>query len=477
VRFCSDATGNRNSSRANEAQTLADSQPGKNRSSGIGSANSYAIEDTMNVTLASKTLTAASTPSPVKPAPQSRAQTAKARLLVADDEIGPRESVRVVFRDEYEVAAASCGAEAIAYVRQNPVDIAVLDIRMPDLTGIDVLKALKQIDPNIEVIMLTAYETLDTARDAIRYGASDYLNKPFDVRAMRETVARCLENRRKKMAALLELADLQKKTEQLQREVVNNNRALTAGVLSSGVIHDVNNPISIIMIKTEMLIEKIRRVQGCDPTTVADLTKDLELINRETERCRSITRRFLDLSRRKEDAAQSLNANNLVADVLALLKAHPAAADKELLKNVPAEPLTIHGNQSELFQILVNLGVNALQAMKSGGKLTLCVRACAAPLRDLENLSNPPAVVHRAPQLNVNQPFVEIAVHDTGSGIPQEVLPRILEPYFTTKPKGEGTGLGLAICAQLLDHYHGALKISSVAGKGTTCAVYLPQQK
>ncbi len=433
----------------------------------------------MSLTLASKTFSQPQPPAaaPVKPASKPNPQQPKARLLVADDEIGPRESVRVVFRDEYEVATAACGTDAIAYARQNPVDIAVLDIRMPDLTGIDVLKALKQIDPNIEVIMLTAYETLDTARDAIRYGASDYLNKPFDVRAMRETVSRCLESRRNKMASLVELADLQKKTEQLQREVVNNNRALTAGVLSSGVIHDVNNPISIIMIKTEMLIEKIKAAKGCDPAIIADLTKDLDLINRETERCRSITRRFLDLSRRKEDAAQTLSANNLVADVLALLKAHPAAADKELLKNVPAEPLHVNGNQSELFQILVNLGVNALQAMKSGGKLTLSARACTMPLRDLDNLTNPPAVVHRAPQLIVNQPFIELAVNDTGNGIPQDVLPRILEPYFTTKPKGEGTGLGLAICAQLLDHYNGALKVSSLAGKGTTCAVYLPQVK
>jgi signal transduction histidine kinase len=435
----------------------------------------YDTEHTMSVTVVSRSSNAAA--APARPAVQPNRPHPRALLLVADDEIGPRESVRVVFRDEYEVAAVSCGHDAIAFARQNPVDVAVLDIRMPDLTGIDVLKALKQIDPNIEVIMLTAYETLDTARDAIRYGASDYLNKPFDVRAMRQTVARCLETRRKKMASLLQLADLQKRTEQLQHEVVNNNRALTAGVLSSGVIHDLNNPISIIMIKTDILIEKVKAAKNLDPEFAAAIVNDLQFINRETERCRAITRRFLDLSRRRNDSPQTINAANVVTDVLALLKAHPAAADKELLQNVPAEPLNVQINQSELFQILVNLGVNSLQAMKTGGTLTMSVRASAAPLRDLDNLTNPPGVAHRSPQLNVNQPFVEIAVADTGSGIPPEVLPRIFEPYFTTKPRSEGTGLGLAICAQLLDHYHGALKVSSVAGKGTTCAVYLPQIK
>src|SRR5205814_1083451 len=114
------------------------------------------------------------------------------------------------------------------------------------------------------------------------------------------------------------------------------------------------------------------------------------------ERCRTITRRFLDLSRRREDCTESIPANSLIDDVIALLRAHPAAADKDLLKNSTDETLTVAANQSEIFQILVNLGVNSLQAMKLRGKLTLSARRCAVPLVDLDNLTDPPAVVHRA---------------------------------------------------------------------------------
>ena len=93
------------------------------------------------------------------------------KLLIVDDEEGPRHSLRMVFKKDFEVYAVENGDKAIEYARTHPISLAILDIRMAGKSGIEVLRGLKAIDPHIEVIMLTAYETIETARQALRLGA------------------------------------------------------------------------------------------------------------------------------------------------------------------------------------------------------------------------------------------------------------------------------------------------------------------
>src|SRR5262249_30178469 len=120
----------------------------------------------------------------------------KPTLLIVDDEEGPRQSLRIVFKNEYTVLLASNGPDAIELVHKNHVDVVVCDIMMSGMSGVDVLKAIKEIDSSIEVVMLTAFETIETARQALRYGASDYLNKPFDIPSMRAAVKRAADKHR-----------------------------------------------------------------------------------------------------------------------------------------------------------------------------------------------------------------------------------------------------------------------------------------
>src|SRR5262245_26964591 len=110
----------------------------------------------------------------------------KRTLLIVDDEEGPRQSLRIVFKDDYNILLADSGTMAIEMAKQHSVDAAVLDIRMSGMSGVELLGKLKEIDPAIEVIMLTAYETIETARQALRLGACDYLTKPFDISTMRD---------------------------------------------------------------------------------------------------------------------------------------------------------------------------------------------------------------------------------------------------------------------------------------------------
>lgn len=119
----------------------------------------------------------------------------KARILVLDDELGPREALRMVLKSHYEVITASTGSEALDVVRREPPDLAFLDIQMREMNGLEVLKAIKSIDANIEVIMMTAYASLETAREAMSHGVSEYLIKPFSKSEIEQAVNKALDRR------------------------------------------------------------------------------------------------------------------------------------------------------------------------------------------------------------------------------------------------------------------------------------------
>src|SRR2546429_5114389 len=114
----------------------------------------------------------------VAPTPADQVAKPKGTLLIVDDGEGPRQSLRIVFKDDYNILLADNGNKAIELMKQHSVDAAVLDIRMSGMSGVELLGKLKEINPAVEVIMLTAYETIETARQALRLGAGDYLTKP-----------------------------------------------------------------------------------------------------------------------------------------------------------------------------------------------------------------------------------------------------------------------------------------------------------
>src|SRR5829696_3204301 len=139
----------------------------------------------------------------------------KPTLLVVDDEEGPRTSLRVVFKDEYNVLLASDGVTGIELAKKHPIDVAVLDIRMGGMSGIELLERLKEVDPAVEVVMMTAFETADTIRQALRLRACDYINKPFDLNTMRDAVSNAMKRR----SFSAEVRDNGEKLQALQTEL------------------------------------------------------------------------------------------------------------------------------------------------------------------------------------------------------------------------------------------------------------------
>src|SRR5512135_1391104 len=124
--------------------------------------------------------------------------TTKPNIIVVDDEMGPRESLKMILNPHYNVYTADRGAQAVEMLKQHPVDLVTLDLKMPGFSGINVLEKVKQHDPDIEAIIITGYGSLDTAIEGLRLGAFDYISKPFDVNHILALVRRGLERRNAK---------------------------------------------------------------------------------------------------------------------------------------------------------------------------------------------------------------------------------------------------------------------------------------
>src|SRR5450432_3300795 len=158
------------------------------------------------------------------PAPKRRGT-----LLVVDDEDGPRESMRVIFKDEYDLLMAEDGPTAIELAKHHDIDVAVLDIRMAGMSGIEVLERLKYVKPDIEAIMMTAFETTDTIRKALRLRACDYLNKPFDLATMRAAVSQAMQGSTLKSAIHSDAEKVQQLLADLENQRIEGQIARKRG--------------------------------------------------------------------------------------------------------------------------------------------------------------------------------------------------------------------------------------------------------
>lgn len=402
----------------------------------------------------------------------------KKTLLIVDDEEGPRQALRVLFQNHYQVLLAENGLNAIALVQQNSVDAAILDLRMPIMSGIEVLNQLKKIDPGIEVIILTAYETLETARQALRLGACDYLTKPLDVVTMRRAVTTAMERR----SVSNEIKDYNQKLLQLQREIQDQklHEEITRGrgEIYASIIHDLNGPLTIISGFVEQIHHSIgdaSRIEGNDLQMVKDGIARVVL---QVKNCIQISRRYLSFLRECAGEHTRVSANQILGDLRELLKAHCDSQKHSLVvQPITETDVIVEINGTDLIQILLNLTINALQSSTQPNRVEVRGRLIPEAL-DLSRLADSSGArfINREGFQN-HPPLLALSVEDQGPGIRPETLEHIFEPYFTTKPIGEGTGLGLPIVKRLVEQAKGAIHLQTQVGRGTSFTVYLPAAK
>ncbi len=398
----------------------------------------------------------------------------KPTLLIVDDEEGPRMSLKVIFNDDFNIIMAEDGPTAIELARNHPIDVAVLDIRMAGMSGIEVLERLRYLDPSIEAVMMRAFETSDTIRQALRLRACDYINKPFDVATMRTAVVGALERRslgsevRTNHEKLLQLQD------DLQQLRMEEEIVRTRGEIYASIIHDINGPLTIISGLLQIINQRMgdaKQLKGED----LELVKDrLKRITRQVTNCIEISRRYLSFLRKHPGENARVWINQILGDLGELLRVHPCTRNNQLLIHPLPEDVAVPTNGTDVIQILLNLTLNALQSTEQFHRVEIRGQLHPHPL-DLSMFTDgaEDRFINRDSFKNM-APLLAISVQDNGPGIPPEVMSKIFEPYFTTRPKTQGTGLGLCIVSRLLKEARGSLHVHTKPGQGTVFTIYLP---
>jgi len=240
----------------------------------------------------------------------------------------------------------------------------------------------------------------------------------------------------------------------IEAEFLRAQRLDSVGALAGGMAHDLNNALSPIL----MGIQIIRR-QSHDPETRQMLT----VMEANTHRGADMVRQVLTFARGREGERDLLNVGRLVREMENIIR-QTLPKSIAVTAMVPPDLWPVLGNATQLHQVLLNLCVNARDAMPGGGELTLAA----------DNVELSPKEAKSFPEA-VPGPYVMLLVSDTGTGIPPEVLPRIFEPFFTTKDPGKGTGLGLSTIARIVRNHGGFVSVKSEVGAGTTFESYFPR--
>ncbi|MGA2788164.1 MAG: response regulator [Verrucomicrobiota bacterium] len=394
-------------------------------------------------------------------------------LLVVDDEDGPRQSLRVIFKDEYDMLMAEDGPTAIDLAQKHPVDVAVLDIRMAGMSGIEVLERLKYVNPDIEVIMMTAFETTDTIRQALRLRACDYINKPFDLATIRSAVSQAMQRRTLESEIHSSAEKVQELLSELQNQKVEEQIAKTRGDIYASIIHDINGPLTVISGFVQVLNQRLNRNSRLEMEDLEFIKDRLRIIARQVSNCVEISRRYLGFLRRQSEEAPRVSVNQLFKDLEQLIRVHPGRSDNEFGVQPMAEDLGVKMNGTDVIQILLNLTVNAFQCAPMSHRVDVGGEILREPLDLTKFKDGPNDRLLNVESMDNTAPLVKLWVRDTGPGIAPEVLPKIFQPYFTTKGPRQGTGLGLNIVQRLIKEGKGALHVHTQLGEGTTFTIYL----
>jgi signal transduction histidine kinase len=399
----------------------------------------------------------------------------RSRVLVIDDEAGPRESLRMILKDTYDVTLAENPIQGLKLADQQRPDVVFLDIKMPEMEGTEVLRRIKEIDPDIEVVMFTAFAAVDSAQLALRYGAIDYLTKPFSVQDIVHVAQRAARRRTEKLRERVLLQQLQPAAQALlgqlaaigepagsgQSSAIFENlteahssietqlskvaRLNAIGEIAAEVAHDVSNFLTAILLRIEMLLMNLKQTSEVDAETIRDALGDIIQAARDGAQA---VQRISGISKSDPyEPASMVDLNTVISEVVGLGVGQSSGGDNVQI-TVDSGPIPpVFGSPSALRTAIMNIVINARQALEEGGEVSI------------HSLTEGEDVV--------------VQVRDTGAGIPPDIVHRLTEPFFTTKGE-RGSGLGLSVARKVIARHEGSLSFESEEGRGTTVTIRLP---
>lgn len=370
----------------------------------------------------------------------------KVRLLIVDDEDAFRRTVaKRLMKRGIDTKQAVSGEECLEILKKDPVDVVVLDVKMPGMDGIETLHHIKKKHPKTEVIMLTGHATTQDGVDGIKTGAFDYLSKPIELEHLLGKIRQAYEKLVREEEKQKE-ADFRAKMEQ---QMIATERLASLGTLAAGVAHEINNPLAIIRESAGWMKSILNKEEFANMPRKPDFEMALGKIEKGVERAKRITLQLLGSVKQTDSTLSEVDLKELVDETVGLLQKEAANKDVEIVRVIDPAIRTIWTDPYKLRQVLINIITNAVHATGPGGKIT----ATLEPVDDR----------------------VALTIQDTGQGIPKEHLKKIFEPFFSTKPPGEGTGLGLFVTRSIIEKLGGEMDVESQLGQGTSFCIRLPR--
>jgi signal transduction histidine kinase len=354
----------------------------------------------------------------------------KPHILVVDDEMGPRESLKMILNPHYTVHIAERGGQAIELLGKFPIDLVTLDLKMPGFSGINVLEKVKQYDPDIEAIIITGYGSLDTAIEGLRLGAFDYISKPFDVHHILALVKRGLERRNAK----------------------SRLRQVKADFLSN-VSHELRTPLSVVVGFVYLLLNQV----------IGKLTEEqqrvLETVYRNSEDLLELIDNVLWItSLNAGDAAATVerfDARDVVSDVTKRYEKSVREKGLALKVDLPDRAMPMVSDRGKVERIFQNVFNNAVKFTSEG---EVSIKA----------------------QPSVDHGGIEFEVSDTGIGIEKNKMDSIFEPFHQADASihrsFSGLGLGLTVARRMAEVLGGKLEVTSKPNVGTRVVINFPSQ-
>ncbi len=386
------------------------------------------------------------------------------RVLVCDDSATMRALIRSLLVPGHEVLLVETGEDALAQAVVFKPDVIVSDLLLPGISGSELCRRVRQTPglADVPFILVTTLADATSRALGLEAGADDYLYKPLRERELRARVASLLRLRRAMTALEVRSRELEASNaalQQAQAALVRAGKLASVGTLAAGLAHEINNPLSYIKAGARALE---RAVADLDTLAAAAPGAAPEALAATLSEVRDLASEMADGSKRLERIAGDLRiiaspdapAEELVDPAEAIESAFLLARSRfatmpRLEMDVePGPPVESVGRL--LTQGLVPVVENAVQVSGSGGVVKVRIR-----------------------QLNVG---VEISIQDSGPGIAPEVLPRIFDPFFSTRPQGQGMGLGLSVAYGIIHGLGGDIHVESKLGDGATFRVRLPRR-
>ncbi len=366
--------------------------------------------------------------------------TEKSRVMVVDDDADIRNAVISILSAKYDVIEAENGDQALEILsNDNEFNVITLDLKMPGLSGIDTLEEIKRTYPYIEVLIVTAHSDMQSAIGALKYGAYDFIDKPFRSEELHEAVLKGITKNHSNSKAKESIEQLAL----VKAKLIESEKFSIISQLVSGVTQEINNPLTAIIGYSELI--------GMTGDISAQTKEYIEKIKISALLCKGIVDRLLSFSRKNKDEKEAVNINSVIKSSLELIELE---INKSKIKVIyePASGLPdVVANYLDLQQVFLKILNNSCYAVnkKNGPNKKIIIKT------------------------EYDKKTVRVIFQDNGPGIPEENLSRIFEPLFTTKQNGEGSGLGLSICFEIVKS-HGGDIFAGNTGNGACFIVELP---